>query len=195
MGGQGIVKWLWGSFGVSIFFFFFHLWLHLLKPIKLGICAIPVFFKLPGVSSNDLGIRTQGSSRIVIWHPVLTPCRVCDKQEVVTVWVWYVLTPWDSGWYSLSSDAMGRVLYSWKDLQDLAGYTARVSELLDTMSDVRAANFKKSMIGSASEGENVKRTLAQRESNVFSLTRSSQCCRVVAKSLSPKRSSLKAYQS
>ena len=90
---------------------------------------------------------------------------------------------------------MGRVLYSWKDLQDLAGYTARVSELLDTMSDVRAANFKKSMIGSASEGENVKRTLAQRESNVFSLTRSSQCCRVVAKSLSPKRSSLKAYQS
>jgi len=54
---------------------------------------------------------------------------------------------------------MGRVLYSWKDLQDLAGYTARVSELLDTMSDIRTANFKKSMIRSASEGENVKRTL------------------------------------
>ena len=29
--------------------------------VKLGICAIPVFFKLPGVSSNDLGIRTQGN--------------------------------------------------------------------------------------------------------------------------------------
>ena len=56
---------------------------------------------------------------------------------------------------------MGRVLYSWKDLQDLAGYTARVSELLDTMSDIRTANFKKSMIRSASEGENVKRTLAR----------------------------------
>lgn len=51
---------------------------------------------------------------------------------------------------------MGRVLYSWKDLQDLAGYTSRVSELLDTMSDIRAANFKKSMIGSASEEGNVK---------------------------------------
>jgi len=52
---------------------------------------------------------------------------------------------------------MGRVLYSWKDLQDLAGYTARVSELVDTMSDVRTGNFKKSMIASASEEENAKR--------------------------------------
>jgi ATP-binding cassette subfamily D (ALD) long-chain fatty acid import protein len=58
---------------------------------------------------------------------------------------------------SLSSDAMGRVLYSWKDLQDLAGYTARVSELIDTMSDIRTANFKKSMIASASEEENARR--------------------------------------
>ena len=52
---------------------------------------------------------------------------------------------------------MGRVLYSWKDLQDLAGYTARVSELIDTMSDIRTANFKKSMIASASEEENARR--------------------------------------
>lgn len=52
---------------------------------------------------------------------------------------------------SLLSDAMGRVLYSWKDLQDLAGYTARVSELVDTMADIRAGNFQKSLIASASE--------------------------------------------
>ena len=51
---------------------------------------------------------------------------------------------------------MGRVLYSWKDLQDLAGYTARVSELMDTMSDIRTGKFKKSMIASASEEGNVK---------------------------------------
>ena len=51
---------------------------------------------------------------------------------------------------------MGRVLYSWKDLQDLAGYTARVSELMDTMSDVRAGNFKKSLIANASEEVNAK---------------------------------------
>ena len=51
---------------------------------------------------------------------------------------------------------MGRVLYSWKDLQDLAGYTARVSELMDTMSDIRTGSFKKSLIANASEEENAK---------------------------------------
>ena len=64
--GQGIVKWLWGSFGVGICALLLSP--CLLTPIKLGICAIPVFFKLPGVSSNDLGIRTQGNSRIVAWY-------------------------------------------------------------------------------------------------------------------------------
>ena len=61
----------------------------------------------------------------------------------------------------LSPDAMGRVLYSWKDLQDLAGYTARVSELMDTMSDIRTGNFKKSLIASASSEENAKRRFIQ----------------------------------
>lgn len=60
---------------------------------------------------------------------------------------------------SLSLDAMGRVLYSWKDLQDLAGYTARVSELMDTMSDIQTGNFNKSLIASASK-ENAKCKLA-----------------------------------
>lgn len=56
---------------------------------------------------------------------------------------------------------MGRVLYSWKDLQDLAGYTARVSELMDTMSDIRMGNFKKSLIASASEERNANCKLSQ----------------------------------
>jgi ATP-binding cassette, subfamily D (ALD), peroxisomal long-chain fatty acid import protein len=54
---------------------------------------------------------------------------------------------------------MGRVLYSWKDLQDLAGYTARVSELMDAMSEIQAGSFKKSLIASAWE-ENAERKLA-----------------------------------
>lgn len=72
------------------------LWQRLLTPAKLGICAIPVFFKLPGVSSNDLGIRTQGNFRIAASVLVLTTLRVCDKQEVVTVWVGYVFALWDT---------------------------------------------------------------------------------------------------
>lgn len=38
---EGIIKWLWGSFGLCI-------------------CAIPAFFKLPGVGALDLGGHTEG---------------------------------------------------------------------------------------------------------------------------------------
>lgn len=56
---EGIIKWVWGSFGVSA----------IVPPsvcsthtslLQLCICAIPVFFKLPGVHSLDLGTRTEG---------------------------------------------------------------------------------------------------------------------------------------
>lgn len=57
---------------------------------------------------------------------------------------------------SVILDAMSRVMYSYKDLAELAGYTARVSLLLDTMSDVRKGNFEKSLVASALEGENSK---------------------------------------
>ena len=49
------------------------LWCEFLTPIteclpkvamllQLGICAIPIFFKIPGISSADLGGRTEGLS-------------------------------------------------------------------------------------------------------------------------------------
>lgn len=53
-------------------------------------------------------------------------------------------------------DAMGRAMYSYKDLAELAGYTARVSLLLETMSDVCNGKFQKSLVASALEGENSK---------------------------------------
>lgn len=103
---EGIIKWLWGSFG-------------------LVLCAIPVFVKLPGVSSLDLGSRTEGF--------------VTNRRLLLS-----------------SSDAFGRVMYSYKDLAELAGYTARVSELLDTMADIRKGKFNKALVASASEPENAK---------------------------------------
>ncbi|KIJ68698.1 hypothetical protein HYDPIDRAFT_179754 [Hydnomerulius pinastri MD-312] len=103
---EGIVKWLWGSFG-------------------LVVCAIPVFFKLPGISNIDLGSRTEGF--------------VTNRRLLLS-----------------SSDAIGRVMYSYKDLAELAGYTARVSLLLDTMADVRKGKFEKTLVASATEGENSK---------------------------------------
>ncbi|KAH9982714.1 adrenoleukodystrophy protein [Lactifluus volemus] len=101
---EGIVKWLWGSFG-------------------LVICAIPVFFKLPGIHHVDLGSRTEGF--------------VTNRRLLLS-----------------SSDAFGRVMYSYKDLSELAGYTARVSMLLDTIEDTKNGKFEKVLVSSASTEEN-----------------------------------------
>lgn len=101
---EGIIKWLWGSFG-------------------LVLCAIPVFFKIPGVGGIDLGGRTEGF--------------VTNRRLLLS-----------------SSDAFGRVMYSYKDLSELAGYTARVSLLLDTMKDVREGKFDKALVNSATNEEN-----------------------------------------
>ncbi|KDR85282.1 hypothetical protein GALMADRAFT_234056 [Galerina marginata CBS 339.88] len=101
---EGIIKWLWGSFG-------------------LVLCAIPVFIKLPGVATIDLGGRTEGF--------------VTNRRLLLS-----------------SSDAFGRVMYSYKDLSELAGYTARVSLLLDTMEDVRKGKFDKALVNSTTEEEN-----------------------------------------
>ncbi|KAF8602699.1 adrenoleukodystrophy protein [Ceratobasidium sp. AG-I] len=103
---EGVVKWMWGSFGLCI-------------------CAIPVFFKLPGIGKNDLGGRTESF--------------VTNRRLLLS-----------------ASDAFGRVMYSYKELAELAGYTARVSLLMDTMGDVQRAQFEKALVSSASVDENAR---------------------------------------
>lgn len=56
-------------------------------------------------------------------------------------------------------DAFGRVMYSYKDLSELAGYTARVSALLETMEDVKTGKFAKALVSSASTEDNAKSKL------------------------------------
>jgi ATP-binding cassette subfamily D (ALD) long-chain fatty acid import protein len=51
-------------------------------------------------------------------------------------------------------------MYSYKDLSELAGYTARVSVLLDSMADVRKGRFEKALVNSASTGDNAKSELS-----------------------------------
>jgi ATP-binding cassette, subfamily D (ALD), peroxisomal long-chain fatty acid import protein len=53
-----------------------------------------------------------------------------------------------------SSDAFGRVMFSYKEVAELAGYTSRVSALLDVMEDVTAGHFEKKLVSSASTDEN-----------------------------------------
>jgi len=44
-------------------------------------------------------------------------------------------------------------MYSYKDLEELAGYTARVSLLLETMKDIRDGKFDKALINNAAKGD------------------------------------------
>ncbi|KAJ9201617.1 hypothetical protein DTO164E3_3510 [Paecilomyces variotii] len=53
-----------------------------------------------------------------------------------------------------SSDAFGRVMFSYKEISELAGHTARVSSLLDVMDDLTAGHFAKKLVSSASTEEN-----------------------------------------
>jgi len=55
-----------------------------------------------------------------------------------------------------SSDAFGRVMYSYKDLSELAGYTARVSSLLDTMEDIKQGHHEKALVSSAGSDDHAK---------------------------------------
>jgi ABC-type uncharacterized transport system fused permease/ATPase subunit len=56
-----------------------------------------------------------------------------------------------------ASDAFGRVMYSYKDVSELAGYTARVSELFDTMESIKRGQYEKRKVGSANTDESQKR--------------------------------------
>lgn len=55
-----------------------------------------------------------------------------------------------------SSDAFGRVMFSYKEITELAGYTSRVATLLDVMDDIQAGHFEKKLVSSAGTEENAE---------------------------------------
>ena len=52
-----------------------------------------------------------------------------------------------------SSDAVGRVMFSYKEITELAGYTSRVASLLNVMDDIQAGRFEKKLVSSAETAE------------------------------------------
>ncbi|KAI1002144.1 ATP-binding cassette sub-family D member 2 [Podosphaera aphanis] len=52
-----------------------------------------------------------------------------------------------------SSDAFGRVMFSYKEIIELAGYASRVASLLEVMSDIKAGNFEKTLISESTSDE------------------------------------------
>ena len=53
-----------------------------------------------------------------------------------------------------SSDAFGRLMYSYKEVSELAGHTQRVADLLTVMEDVKHGHYEKQLVSSADTAEN-----------------------------------------
>ncbi|PQE17145.1 ATP-binding cassette sub-family D member 1 protein [Rutstroemia sp. NJR-2017a WRK4] len=55
-----------------------------------------------------------------------------------------------------SSDAFGRVMFSYKEVTELAGYTSRVATLLEVMDEIKAGRFEKTLVSDDSAGEQLE---------------------------------------
>lgn len=62
---------------------------------------------------------------------------------------------------------------TYRDLSELSGYTARVSELLDTMEDVKAGRYQKKLVGG---GSTAGRTVGKDDEVAENAKSKSGCC-------------------
>jgi ATP-binding cassette subfamily D (ALD) long-chain fatty acid import protein len=53
-----------------------------------------------------------------------------------------------------SSDAFGRLMYSYKEVSELAGHTQRVADLLTVMDDIKHGHYEKQLVSTADTAEN-----------------------------------------
>ena len=66
-----------------------------------------------------------------------------------------------------SSDAVGRVMFSYKEITELAGYTSRVSSLLTVMDDIQAGRFEKKVVSSATDPKALVSTATSSQDHSF----------------------------
>ncbi|KAJ3026412.1 UNVERIFIED_CONTAM: hypothetical protein HDU68_005710 [Siphonaria sp. JEL0065] len=123
---KSLVKHLNGVFGVRIWhgmledFVIKYLW----GGFGFTLCGVPVFFDLATAASGavvgQIGEAVVGNR---------TKGLVTNRRLLLQ-----------------ASDAFGRVMYAYKDLAELAGYTSRVSLLLEVFRDMQTNNFKKNLV-------------------------------------------------
>ncbi|GAA6023383.1 hypothetical protein JCM10207_002527 [Rhodosporidiobolus poonsookiae] len=89
--------------------------------LGLCVCAVPVF------GARLVGIKSVGGS---VDFGSRTEGFVTNRRLLLS-----------------ASDALGRLMSTYRDLSELSGYTARVSELLDTMEDVKGGKYQKRVVG------------------------------------------------
>lgn len=92
--------------------------------IGLVICSGPVFFKMPNFIKRKSG-SDMGSR---------TETFVTNRRLLLS-----------------SSDAFGRVMLSYKEMSELAGYTSRLTELLEVMDELGSGRAKKRLVTSVGQ--------------------------------------------
>ncbi|KAI1098029.1 ABC transporter transmembrane region 2 [Jackrogersella minutella] len=93
--------------------------------LGLLLCSVPVFFKLPGQLT---GAGSMGDR---------TESFVTNRRMLLS-----------------ASDAFGRIMFSYREIMELAGYTSRVASLLDVMDDIQAGHFEKKLVSSSGTEDN-----------------------------------------
>lgn len=88
------------------------------------LCAVPVFYKRPDLGPSER--IGDVSENLMTTRRLLINC----------------------------SEAFGKLMTSYKDISQLAGYTGRVSTLLDVIADIERGHFEKALVSSASIEEN-----------------------------------------
>ncbi|KAI0438713.1 ABC transporter transmembrane region 2-domain-containing protein [Xylaria telfairii] len=88
--------------------------------LGLLLCSVPVFFKLPGQLSDAVSMGDR------------TETFVTNRRMLLS-----------------ASDAFGRIMFSYREIMELAGYTSRVAALLDVMDDIQAGHFEKKLVSSS----------------------------------------------
>jgi len=53
-----------------------------------------------------------------------------------------------------ASDAFGRIMFSYREIMELAGYTSRVASLLEVMDDIQSGHFEKKLVSSSGTEDN-----------------------------------------
>ncbi|KAK7998725.1 ATP-binding cassette- subfamily D (ALD)- member 2 [Apiospora marii] len=93
--------------------------------LGLLLCSVPVFFKLPGQLAG--GVISMGDR---------TETFVTNRRMLLS-----------------ASDAFGRIMFSYREIMELAGYTSRVASLLEVMDDLQAGHFEKKLVSSSGTAE------------------------------------------
>ncbi|KAI8987687.1 hypothetical protein BDF20DRAFT_904674 [Mycotypha africana] len=113
----------------------------------LVLCSVPVFFDVPGLNKYTAISSTKQTLDDVGGR---TEGFVTNRRLLMS-----------------SSDAVGRIMYAYKEITELAGYTARVHDLLQVFDDVKKGQYQKNLVSSSNKS--AKQFHGEREHGVGAL--------------------------